>query len=261
MWPLWTRCCSLPKTSVRSVSVAGDGLLSRLVRRWVEFDYNTSQHMSAQSLVVRPVLSQQRKVTCFYRTSHTSTGNVSQPSLQPAIEQYRSILADKQAEAHERLEQVKAYVVAASRQLEHQRSQVCVRCTAVCMASVLADVEHRTACDGSLSAIGTAGCRMACSVCTWNVTLFPHLPAHLQLGVLLEWCRIRQLSLIGQMRSNYCCHSVLDQLADVAVRAAAALRWEPELRQMQGALHAVLRHAVLQCAGGCGTADTRFRPR
>lgn len=110
-----------------------------------------------------------------------TAGNVSQPSLQPAIEQYRSILADKQvrwhsnvagcrwsvqhvylcvvldfspaerclhvgglckpyqkslacaappsnsppqAEAHERLEQVKAYVVAASRQLEHQRSQV-----------------------------------------------------------------------------------------------------------------------------------------
>lgn len=49
---------------------------------------------------------------------------MSQPSLQPAIEQYRSILSDKQAEAHERLEQVKAYVVAASRQLEHQRSQV-----------------------------------------------------------------------------------------------------------------------------------------
>ena len=82
----------------------------------------------------------------------------------------------------------------------------------------------------------------------------------MQLGVLLEWCRIRQLSLIGQMRSNYCCHSVLDQLADVAVRAAAALRWEPELRQMQGALHSLLRYtlmhrgmlhcAVLQCMHG-----------
>ncbi|KAL4433793.1 hypothetical protein ABPG75_000234 [Micractinium tetrahymenae] len=103
-------------------------------------------------------------------------GNVSQPSLQPAIEQYRSILADKQAEAHERLEQVKAYVVAASRQLEHQRSQ---------------------------------------------------------LGVLLEWCRIRQMSIIGQLRAGFCAHSALDQLADLAVRAAAVLRWEPELRQLQ----------------------------
>jgi hypothetical protein len=86
-------------------------------------------------------------------------------------------LADKQAEAHERLEQVKAYVVAASRQLEHQRSQ---------------------------------------------------------LGVLLEWCRIRQLSLIGQLRSGFCAHSCLDQLADAAFRAAAVLRWEPELRSLQG---------------------------
>lgn len=55
----------------------------------------------------------------------SSSGNASQPNLQPAIEQYRAILADKQAEAHERLEQVKAYVVAAGRQLELQRSQVC----------------------------------------------------------------------------------------------------------------------------------------
>ena len=106
-----------------------------------------------------------------------AAGNVSQPSLQPAIEQYRSILDDTQAEAHERLEQVKAYVVAASRQLEHQRSQ---------------------------------------------------------LGVLLEWCRIRQLSLIGQLRSGFCAHSCLDQLADAAFRAAAVLRWEPELRSLQG---------------------------
>ena len=106
-----------------------------------------------------------------------TTGNVSQPSLQPAIDQYRAILADKQAEAHERLEQVKAYVVAASRQLEHQRSQ---------------------------------------------------------LGVLLEWCRIRQLALVGQLRAQFCAHSPLDQLAGLALRGAAALRWEPELRQMQG---------------------------
>ena len=106
-----------------------------------------------------------------------TAGNVSQPSLQPAIEQYRSILADKQDEAHERLEQVKAYVVAASRQLEHQRSS---------------------------------------------------------LGVLLEWCRIRQRQLIGQLRSGFCAHSCLDQLADAAFRAAAVLLWEPELRSLQG---------------------------
>lgn len=97
--------------------------------------------------------------------------------------------------------------------------------------------------------------------CTTTLSTASHTHTHPptsppQLGVLLEWCRIRQLSLIGQMRSNYCCHSVLDQLADVAVRAAAALRWEPELRQMQGAhaalccaVHAV--HAVLLCAVRC----------
>ncbi|KAL4853977.1 Inactive ubiquitin carboxyl-terminal hydrolase 53 [Chlorella vulgaris] len=103
-------------------------------------------------------------------------GNASQPNLQPAIEQYRAILADKQAEAHERLEQVKAYVVAAGRQLEHQRSQ---------------------------------------------------------LGVLLEWCRIRQLSLIGQLRSSFCVHSAYDQLADVSIRAAAVMCWETEMQAMQ----------------------------
>ena len=68
--------------------------------------------------------------------------------------------------------------------------------------------------------------------------------------MLLEWCRIRQLSLVGQMRANYCCHSVLDQLADVAVRAAAALRWEPELRQMQGAIIFGCAQAS-SCSGGC----------
>lgn len=57
---------------------------------------------------------------------------------------------------------------------------------------------------------------------------------HPQLGVLLEWCRIRQAGLIGQLRAGFCAHSGLDQLADLAVRAAAALRWEPELRTMQG---------------------------
>lgn len=41
--------------------------------------------------------------------------------LAPALFTVTSV---SQAEAHERLEQVKAYVVAASRQLEHQRSQV-----------------------------------------------------------------------------------------------------------------------------------------
>lgn len=61
-------------------------------------------------------------------------GNVSQPGLQPAIEQYRSILAGKQAEAHERLEQVQGYVTAAGRQLEHQRSQVRRPCVRVCRA-------------------------------------------------------------------------------------------------------------------------------
>lgn len=62
----------------------------------------------------------------------------------------------------------------------------------------------------------------------------PPPPLAAQLGVLLEWCRIRQMSIIGELRAGFCAHSALDQLADLAVRAAAVLRWEPELRQLQG---------------------------
>lgn len=146
-------------------------------------------------------------------------GSVAQPSLQPAIEQYRAILADKQAEAHERLEQVKAYVVAAARQLEHQRSQVGQ------------GTGRRVS--GGAGGAPAASCRKPTRAVLY-VLISPHPRPPPQLGVLLEWCRIRQAGLIGQLRAGFCAHSVLDQLADVALRGAAVLRWEPELRRMQG---------------------------
>eukprot|EP00887_Chlorella_sp_A99_P005124 scaffold25.g5124.t1 len=98
------------------------------------------------------------------------------PALQASYEQYRQILGERRQEAQERLEQVKGHLLTASRQLEHQRSQ---------------------------------------------------------LGVLLEWCHLRQLALIGQMRARLCAHSVLDQLVDVLLRVTAVQRWEPQLLELQ----------------------------
>lgn len=92
MWPLSTRCCSLRRTSVRSAcnlhlvfGLAG-GRAELLARRW------TRDHLVRERATALQCISPLRPPALIWKPA----GNVSQPSLQPAIEQYRSILADKQ---------------------------------------------------------------------------------------------------------------------------------------------------------------------